>query len=98
MKYGYARCITRQPEHSLAARGLEAGWMQDAFQGLGLIRSHDQEPALLRCLKALQVGDALIVWKLDRLGCTRLWENRLLRPVEERSMNAGRRGTRAGAG
>jgi len=27
-----------------------------------------QPPALIRCLKALETGDTLIVWKLDRLG------------------------------
>ena len=32
---------------------------------LGATTKH---PALLRCLKAFQDGDTLIVWKLDRLG------------------------------
>jgi DNA invertase Pin-like site-specific DNA recombinase len=27
-----------------------------------------KRPALLRCLKRLEIGDTLIVWKLDRLG------------------------------
>jgi DNA invertase Pin-like site-specific DNA recombinase len=27
-----------------------------------------KRPALLRCLKKLEHGDTLIVWKLDRLG------------------------------
>ena len=27
-----------------------------------------KRPALLRCLKKLEPGDTLIVWKLDRLG------------------------------
>ena len=31
--------------------------------------SHDEaRPALLRCLKKLEHGDTLTVWKLDRLG------------------------------
>jgi DNA invertase Pin-like site-specific DNA recombinase len=27
-----------------------------------------KHPALIRCLKTLQPGDTLMVWKLDRLG------------------------------
>ena len=30
--------------------------------------AHVNRPALARCLKTLQPGDTLIVWKLDRLG------------------------------
>jgi DNA invertase Pin-like site-specific DNA recombinase len=29
---------------------------------------HDNRPGLTECLKALQPGNALVVWKLDRLG------------------------------
>lgn len=29
---------------------------------------HDNRPGLLTCLKALQPGNTLIIWKLDRLG------------------------------
>jgi len=34
----------------------------------GISGATTKRPALLRCLKALQPGDTLIVWKLDRLG------------------------------
>jgi DNA invertase Pin-like site-specific DNA recombinase len=30
--------------------------------------AHVKRPALTRCLKKLETGDTLIVWKLDRLG------------------------------
>jgi DNA invertase Pin-like site-specific DNA recombinase len=33
-----------------------------------LSRATTNRPALLRCLKKLERGDALTVWKLDRLG------------------------------
>jgi DNA invertase Pin-like site-specific DNA recombinase len=34
----------------------------------GLAGATTKRPAPLRCLKKLEHGDALIVWKLDRLG------------------------------
>ena len=38
------------------------------FRDDGLSGATAQRPALLRCLKKLEHGDTLIVWKLDRLG------------------------------
>jgi DNA invertase Pin-like site-specific DNA recombinase len=42
--------------------------MQNHFQGDGISGATTKRPALLRCLKKLEHGDTLIVWKLDRLG------------------------------
>ena len=38
------------------------------FKDEGISGATTNRPALLRCLKTLQSGDTLIVWKLDRLG------------------------------
>ncbi len=38
------------------------------FKDDGLSGATTKRPALLRCLKKLEHGDTLIVWKLDRLG------------------------------
>jgi len=45
-----------------------AGVQQDRiYEDLATGR-HDARPGLEACLKALRPGDALVVWKLDRLG------------------------------
>lgn len=38
------------------------------FKDDGLSGATTKRPALLRCLKKLEHGDTLTVWKLDRLG------------------------------
>ena len=49
---------------ALLAAGVEAGRLyEDLASG-----RHDARPGLTACLKALQPGNTLVVWKLDRLG------------------------------
>ena len=49
---------------ALLAAGVEAGRIyEDLASG-----RHDARPGLTACLKALQPGNTLVVWKLDRLG------------------------------
>jgi DNA invertase Pin-like site-specific DNA recombinase len=38
------------------------------FRDEGISRAASQRAALRKCLKMLQAGDTLIVWKLNRLG------------------------------
>ncbi|TNC49643.1 recombinase family protein [Rubellimicrobium rubrum] len=49
---------------ALLAVGVEVGRLyEDLASG-----RHDARPGLAACLKALQPGNTLVVWKLDRLG------------------------------
>ncbi len=49
---------------ALLAAGVDAGRVyQDLASG-----RHDARPGLLACLEALQPGNTLVLWKLDRLG------------------------------
>src|SRR5271166_4367695 len=68
MEYGYARVSTddQNPAMQLAALK-KAGCKTPVFKD-ELTGAHVNRPALARCLKTLQPGDTLIVWKLDRLG------------------------------
>jgi len=70
MKYGYARVSTDDQSPALQLAALKrAGCTPKAiFKDEGISGAIAQRPALLRCLKTLQEGDTLIVWKLDRLG------------------------------
>lgn len=64
---GYARVSTIDQDLSLQINDLKAaGWepiFTDRVSG-----SKCDRPGLDDCLKTLQVGDTLVVWRLDRLG------------------------------
>ena len=71
MKIGYMRvskrdgsqCLDLQRDSLLNAGVDSERIFQDEASG-----RHDQRTGLLACLKALQPGNTLVVWKLDRLG------------------------------
>jgi len=67
MKYGYARVSTDDQNPAMQLAALKKAGCKSVFKDeiTGAIL---KRPALDRCLKTLQPGDTLIVWKLDRLG------------------------------
>jgi DNA invertase Pin-like site-specific DNA recombinase len=68
MKYGYARVSTDDQTHALQLAALKKAGCKTVYKDDGLSGATTKRPALLRCLKKLDPGDTLIVWKLDRLG------------------------------
>ena len=68
MKYGYARVSTEDQNPALQLAALKKAACRTVFKDEGISGATAQRPALVKCLKTLQAGDTLIVWKLDRLG------------------------------
>ena len=67
MKYGYARVSTEDQNPAMQITALKKAGCTKLFKD-EVTGAHVNRPALARCLKTLEVGDTLIVWKLDRLG------------------------------
>ena len=67
MKYGYARVSTEDQNPALQLAALKRAGCRKPFKD-ERTGATTKRPALLRCLKTLQDGDTLIVWKLDRLA------------------------------
>jgi DNA invertase Pin-like site-specific DNA recombinase len=68
MKYGYARVSTGDQTPALQLAALKKAGCKTIFKDSLSGDTSTKRPALLRCLKKLEPGDTLIVWKLDRLG------------------------------
>jgi len=68
MKYGYARVSTDDQNADMQHAALKKAGCKKLFTDDGISGATTKRPALLRCLKTLQPGDTLVVWKLDRLG------------------------------
>ena len=67
MIYGYARVSTEDQNPAMQLAALTTAGCEKLFKD-EVTGAHVNRPALIRCLKALETGDTLIVWKLDRLG------------------------------
>jgi DNA invertase Pin-like site-specific DNA recombinase len=68
VKYGYARESTDDQNPALQLAALKKAGCQTVFKDEGISGATTKRPALLRCLKKLEHGDTLIVWKRDRPG------------------------------
>src|SRR5215469_533940 len=68
MRYRYALISTIDQNPDMQLKALQRAGCKKVFKDEGISGSTVKRPALLRCLKALDDGDTLTVWKLDRLA------------------------------
>ncbi|MGC8518850.1 MAG: recombinase family protein [Steroidobacteraceae bacterium] len=71
MKYGYARVSREDQIPALQLAALKKAGCKTVFKDEGISGATAQRPARLKCLKTLEAGDTLVVWKLDRLERSR---------------------------
>jgi DNA invertase Pin-like site-specific DNA recombinase len=68
MKVGYARVSSGDQTTALQIAALRKAGCKTVFRDEGVSGAISNRPALSRCLKKLEPGDVLVVWRLDRLG------------------------------
>jgi DNA invertase Pin-like site-specific DNA recombinase len=68
MKIGYARVSTDDQNLALQLDALQAAACGRIFEGAGISGAQQSRPGLDQALAAVQPGDTLTVWRLDRLG------------------------------
>ena len=68
MKVGYARVSTAEQNLDLQVKALKEAGCERIFKDKGVSGSQRSRPQLEKSLNALDQGDVLVVWKLDRLG------------------------------
>jgi DNA invertase Pin-like site-specific DNA recombinase len=68
MKIGYARVSTDEQTLALQLDALNGAKCDQIFQDDGLSSMAAKRPGLAAALDALQDGDVLTVWRIDRLG------------------------------
>lgn len=66
-RIGYARVSTDDQNLDLQRDALAKSLCRNIYEETASGKSADR-PQLEHCLKALRVGDTLVVWRLDRLG------------------------------
>ncbi|PLZ00549.1 DNA resolvase [Burkholderia sp. WAC0059] len=68
MKIGYARVSTEEQSLDLQIAALQAAECERIFSDGGISGTRFVRPGLESALGALESGDTLVVWRLDRLG------------------------------
>jgi DNA invertase Pin-like site-specific DNA recombinase len=83
---GYARVSTDEQETRQQVDALNAAGCSRIFVDDGISGSTTSRPELDKCLAALQPGDTLVVWKLDRFGRTAGWVATTLDALQSRGV------------
>jgi len=68
MRIGYARVSTEDQKLDLQLQALRQGGCGKIFSDHGISGREFDRPGLDEVLRALEPGDTLVVWRLDRLG------------------------------
>lgn len=68
MKIGYARVSSDEQSLNLQRDALKAAGSDKIFEDAGISSSVERRPGLDQALAAIKEGDALVTWRLDRLG------------------------------
>ncbi|NTG48019.1 recombinase family protein [Agrobacterium rhizogenes] len=68
MRIGYARVSTEDQKMDLQLNALGEAGCDHVFTDHGVSGAGFERPGLEDVMKALQKGDTLVVWRLDRLG------------------------------
>ena len=88
MKYGYARVSTEDQNPAMQLAALKKAGCAKTFKD-EVTGAHVKRPALARCLKKLETGGTLIVWKFDRLGRSLRDLNHMLDDFKQRGVKFG---------
>lgn len=86
MQIGYVRVSTNDQNTDLQRQALERAGCEQIFEEK-MSGTVANRPALKKLLKALNEGDTLVVWKLDRIGRNVLHALLMFQQLQEKGIN-----------
>lgn len=87
MRIGYARVSTSEQNLGLQLDALEAAGCERIYRDAGISATAGERPQFLAALTALQSGDTLVIWKMDRAFRSLMHALEVLEDLEARGIN-----------